>query len=402
MQKNRKIKKTFILALLLCLPILMAGCGSKKIVKTTKVTKASKMSKTTKALKTIKTTKTTKTVGTERKIKRIRTTSRKRIKKRIKKVTVRKSSKKKKRSGKTPPTQRPYVIKKRTYYPIPSAEGYVEKGLASWYGGKFHGRKTSNGETYDMHSKTAAHKTLPMNTMLLVENLVNGKNTVVRINDRGPFVDDRIIDLSYATAQNLGIFKKGTGMVRITALAEEDVQTSAKKSAEKISHKTATQSKSESKKTSTETEVLQLTAYSKKKSVKSVDTTLSEQKPLKKLIKKLIKKNFDQGDFYIQVGAFEDKKEARKLAQTFADKGRDVIIQQFPAAGTNFFRVMIFSSHSLKEARKHKAKLERKGFPDALIIARDKESKKRQEPKKDDATEDANRKGKKLPEITGG
>lgn len=86
----------------------------------------------------------------------------------------------------TPGTQRPYIINNRTYYPLPSADGYVESGIASWYGRDFHGRPTSNGETYDMHNITAAHKLLPMHTMLLVQNQENGKKVVVRVNDRSP------------------------------------------------------------------------------------------------------------------------------------------------------------------------------------------------------------------------
>ena len=124
-------------------------------------------------------------------------------------------------SGHRPRTQKPYVIDGKRYYPIPSAEGYSEKGIASWYGGKFHGKKTSNGETYNKYSMTAAHKTLPMNTMLLVKNLENGKKTVVRINDRGPFVRGRIVDLSYKAAKTLGIVKNGTARVQAIALGEE-------------------------------------------------------------------------------------------------------------------------------------------------------------------------------------
>ena len=101
---------------------------------------------------------------------------------------------KKKFTGKG--TQRPYVINGITYIPIPTAQGYEEQGKASWYGEPFHGRKTANGETYNMYGDTAAHKTLPMDTVLLVKNLENDKSTVVRINDRGPFVQERIIDLT--------------------------------------------------------------------------------------------------------------------------------------------------------------------------------------------------------------
>ena len=112
-------------------------------------------------------------------------------------------------SGSRPRTQESYVINHKRYYPIPSAEGYSQKGIASWYGGKFHGRRTSSGEIYNKYTMTAAHKTLPMNTMLLVKNIENGKKTVVRINDRGPFVRGRIVDLSYKAAKELGIVKEG-------------------------------------------------------------------------------------------------------------------------------------------------------------------------------------------------
>jgi rare lipoprotein A len=117
-----------------------------------------------------------------------------------------------------PATQRPYTIDGVTYCPIPSAKGFSEQGIASWYGPGFHGRKTSNGETYNMYDMTAAHKTLPMDTRLLVQNLDNGAQTVVRINDRGPFIDGRIIDLSHSAARTLGIIEHGTARVKIAAL----------------------------------------------------------------------------------------------------------------------------------------------------------------------------------------
>ncbi|WP_321494304.1 septal ring lytic transglycosylase RlpA family protein [uncultured Desulfobacter sp.] len=118
------------------------------------------------------------------------------------------------------PTQRPYRIDGKHYYPMASASGYVEKGRASWYGEQFHGRKTSNGETYDMYAMTAAHKTLPMNTWVRVENLDNGKAVTVRVNDRGPFVAGRIIDMSYTAAQAMGMVGPGTARVKVTALGK--------------------------------------------------------------------------------------------------------------------------------------------------------------------------------------
>jgi rare lipoprotein A len=111
-----------------------------------------------------------------------------------------------------------YEINGERYYPISSSSGFVQSGKASWYGGKFHGRKTSNGEVYDMHSKTAAHKILPFNTYVKVQNMSNYKYTIVRINDRGPFVKGRIIDLSYAAAKEIDLVGPGTAEVKITAL----------------------------------------------------------------------------------------------------------------------------------------------------------------------------------------
>ena len=113
---------------------------------------------------------------------------------------------------------RSYVVNGKQYFTLHSARGFVERGIASWYGPKFHGRRTSSGETYDMHEMTAAHKTLPLPTYASVRNLVTGKEIVVRVNDRGPFHGDRIIDLSYAAATTLGIARRGTGPVEVRAL----------------------------------------------------------------------------------------------------------------------------------------------------------------------------------------
>jgi rare lipoprotein A len=115
-------------------------------------------------------------------------------------------------------TGKPYQVGGRWYYPLQSAAGYDETGTASWYGNKFHGRKTANGERYDMYAMSAAHKTLPMPTLVRVTNLENGRQIVVRVNDRGPFVKNRLIDLSYAAAKALGYDGKGTAHVRVQAL----------------------------------------------------------------------------------------------------------------------------------------------------------------------------------------
>ena len=116
------------------------------------------------------------------------------------------------------PKGKPYTVLGKTYVPYASAEGFEEIGIASWYGPGFHGKKTSNGEVFNTYGMTAAHKFLPFNTNIQVTNLENGKSCVVRINDRGPFVDDRIIDLSQAAAQQLGMIKNGTAKVHLVYL----------------------------------------------------------------------------------------------------------------------------------------------------------------------------------------
>jgi rare lipoprotein A len=104
------------------------------------------------------------------------------------------------------------------YYVLATADGYVERGVASWYGPSFHGGNTSSGEPYDMYGMTAAHKTLPLPCYARVTNLKNGKSVVVRINDRGPFVANRLIDLSYSAASRLDMLREGTTLVEVRAL----------------------------------------------------------------------------------------------------------------------------------------------------------------------------------------
>lgn len=117
-------------------------------------------------------------------------------------------------------TGKPYMIAGEMYYPLESGDGFTEEGVASWYGPGFHGQKTANGEIYNQKAMTAAHKTLPIPTLVSVRNLENGKEAIVRINDRGPFSKGRIIDLSEAAANRVGMVDKGTARVKITVLSE--------------------------------------------------------------------------------------------------------------------------------------------------------------------------------------
>lgn len=112
----------------------------------------------------------------------------------------------------------PYTVLGKTYYPIGDGRSYRETGTASWYGTKFHGQPTANGEKYDLYGMSAAHKTLPLPSYVRVTNIDNGKTVVLRVNDRGPFYSDRIIDLSFAAAKKLGYAESGTARVRVEGI----------------------------------------------------------------------------------------------------------------------------------------------------------------------------------------
>lgn len=115
-------------------------------------------------------------------------------------------------------TQRPYVVMGRSYTPMTRIEPYKARGIATWYGRRYHGKPTSSGEPYDMYAMTAAHTVLPIPSYVRVTNVANGKSVVVRVNDRGPFIGDRLIDLSYTAAYKLGIIGGGSGMVEVESI----------------------------------------------------------------------------------------------------------------------------------------------------------------------------------------
>lgn len=213
----------------------------------------------------------------------------------------------------THPTQKPYVINNTVYYPIPSSYGFTQSGTASWYGKDFHGRKTSNGETYNMYEMTAAHKTLPMNTILLVKNIENNREIVTRVNDRGPFVRGRIIDLSYSAAHDLDIVGQGTARVHITALGD------AKKGNREL---------------------------------------------------KIMAKNFYVGEFYVQIGSFTDRNNARRLQQRFSQAGHTTLIQKYYDQHKTYHRVHVYVGTTLQGAHQQRNVLESRGYKNAFVIAR--------------------------------
>jgi rare lipoprotein A len=221
-----------------------------------------------------------------------------------------------------PRSQRPYQIYGIWYYPIPSAQGYKEDGIASWYGDIFHGKATSSGEVYNMYGMTAAHKVLPLGTHVKVTNKNNGQSVILRVNDRGPFVAGRIIDLSYTAAQKLGMLQPGTIPVRV-----ETVQVAQQ---EYLSGKTVWK---------------------------------AEAVP-----------DFRVGNFSIQVGAFLQAANAGKFQETMKLRYAKVSIQPPTARdreSERYYRVQVGSYKDLLEAQKEADRLKKNGYPGAFVVATD-------------------------------
>jgi rare lipoprotein A len=193
------------------------------------------------------------------------------------------------------------------YQPLPNARGFGQCGIASWYGKQFHGRKTSNGETYDMYGISAAHKTLPLGTIVWVRNLDNNRELKVRINDRGPFVKDRIIDLSYGAAQKLGIVASGTAPVELVAIGIE----------------------------------------------------AGTNTPL----------DYYKGNFTFQVGAFIVKENAERLKHELSQRYENAHIAVFDNGEETFYRVRVGKNDNLKAAEAYEKILIQDGFKDIFIIA---------------------------------
>jgi len=217
-----------------------------------------------------------------------------------------------------------YVVFDKRYYVMESSKGFVEKGMASWYGTKFHGRRTSSGETYDMYAMTAAHKNLPLPTYVKVTNLNNGKHIIVKVNDRGPFHENRIIDLSYTAAIKLDIVKKGTGLVEVRAI--EAGQAIPDSSNDSVPVKAVSVSNTN---TSTET----------------------------------------NDGFYIQVGSFGELANAENLREKLKPLGESLIkISQTIVAGETVYRVKIGPLTDIDHSDSITSKLKDYGVSDHRIV----------------------------------
>ena len=211
-----------------------------------------------------------------------------------------------------------YVVAGKRYYVLNSADGFKQRGIASWYGKKFHGRKTSSGEVYNMYAMTAAHKTLPIPVYVRVKNLTNGRSVIVKVNDRGPFVEGRVIDLSYSAAQKIGITGPGTARVEIATLSPGRINT-----------------------------------VSVVRSIPLPDD-LGEGVPL-----------------FIQVGSFGLEFNAVNLMRELQDANeRAVLISELKTSSGMFFRVRLGPLYDIDEANAIIRRLKGKGFVTARIVVK--------------------------------
>ena len=209
---------------------------------------------------------------------------------------------------------RPYKAMGEWYTPMADARGFQQEGLASWYGDKFHGRKTSSGEIYDMYAISAAHKTLPLGTYVRVTNLANGRSLEMRVNDRGPFVRGRIIDLSYAAALKLGVVGPGTAPVKIVALG----------------------------------------------------TPVSESS---RGGQTYMPADYYSGNFTFQVGAFTEKANAERLMAKLGKQYENVHVTRYDTPGQTFYRVRVGRCSTLDEADAYEKRLTAHGFRDVFTVA---------------------------------
>jgi len=227
---------------------------------------------------------------------------------------------------------KPYKISGRWYYPKEDYD-YSQVGIASWYGKDFHAKTTANGEKYDMYSLTAAHRTLPLPSIVKVTNLENGRSLVLRVNDRGPYAKNRIIDVSKRASQLLGFQMQGTTKVRVEIMEKESKALKAAMTGEKCD----------------ETDI-----YDVQKQAPVVSS------------KMLSAADYPEGSYFVQVGSYTRQDGAQKILNQIGEKSN---IYYTDVDGQRFYRVRVGPFDNEKEAQVSLAKLRYKGFYDAKVVS---------------------------------
>ncbi len=233
-------------------------------------------------------------------------------------------------------TGRPYRVGGRTYYPLASARGYDEVGIASWYGRDFHGRRTANGEIFDMRALSAAHRTLPLPTMVRVTNLENGRSVIVRVNDRGPFVKNRLIDLSWAAARELGFVHKGTARVRVQSL---DV-------APRAHHP----------------------VLARRAPVTPAARQPATRTPARASVRPATLHARSDAGMYVQLGAFAEADNASRLKRKLASSYPSVRVEPFPRDGRMLYRVRIGPFQDVQRIEQTVLSLQQRGYGNAVVV----------------------------------
>lgn len=237
-------------------------------------------------------------------------------------------------------TMRPYQVRGRWYTPK-EQPNYEEVGMASWYGDAFNGRPTSTGERFNMHELTAAHKTLPLPGLVEVTNLENGRRVVVRINDRGPFVDGRIIDLSRGAAQELGMISQGVGRVRVRYLGQ----------APRLGGGVVLQqAEARPARTPPASQPVPYTTVAATPPPPVVTSTVVAQ----------------TGGMWVQAGAFADQRAARRIAQRLGDRAT---VQPTNSGGRELYRVVVGPWEDATAAESARQAVVARGYADALLIS---------------------------------
>ena len=237
-------------------------------------------------------------------------------------------------------TMRPYTVFGIQYYPFIPKIGDEFDGIASWYGPDFHSKKTSNGEIYDMYDMTAAHKTLPMNTVVRVYNQDNGKSIIVRINDRGPFVRGRIIDLSNKAARDIDMVGKGTAKVKVTVLGYNGEIENTDAPYSEVSQSETNIRKKEKIDVLEPLEIKEDSISSSKVPVMNKSTKVVKTTPI---VNSSNNKVLSSGKFNVQVGAFGQEDGALKVKNEFQKKfsSNKVDVKKVDVNGKTFFKVFI-------------------------------------------------------------
>jgi rare lipoprotein A len=239
-----------------------------------------------------------------------------------------------------------YEVAGHRYIVLASAAGYHERGVASWYGTDFHGLRTATGERYDMFAMTAAHKTLPIPCYARVTNLSNGRNVIVRINDRGPFVANRIIDLSYTAALKLDMIRNGTAFVQVETLSAASPENPAATAALPATTPAASEASA---------------------GVSDVPAVTAPLEPAASAAPPPAPVTALSGHFFIQVGAYGQAENARRTAQKLRDAGLTHVFTLAPAADQLLQRVRIGPISSVQEFDQLIARLSALGFPGARL-----------------------------------